>query len=207
MAALAVAPVAADARRGSIYDVTKASGFERLTFSGDSDASCEQVAVCGYSGTVTYTIGGKPKGTIVLTRTKAGRVSGNARYRAGGTTRANVTQGTSCTDTVAHKTDVFELTSSGPRLDSLLLTYHPTGDDYLDTQCAGPNEDDVAAAGALPEGIFRARDFFRAERPGFTLGGGTPFKSGGFNASVEWKLKFKAKQRGCSPSCRIPPGR
>ena len=70
VAALAVAPVAADARRGSIYDVTKASGFERLTFSGDADASCEQVAVCGYSGVTNYKIGGKPKGTIVLTRTQ-----------------------------------------------------------------------------------------------------------------------------------------
>ena len=118
-----------------------------------------------------------------------------------------MTQGTSCTDTVAHKTDVFDLTSSGSRFESLLLTYHPTGDDYLDTQCAGPNEDDVAAAGALPEGIFRPRDFFRGATPGVHPGRGTPFKAGGFSASIEWKLTFKAKARGCSPSCRIPAGR
>jgi hypothetical protein len=157
---------------------------------------------------VTYTIGGSTKGTIVLTRSKTGRASGNARYRAGGTTRADVTQGTACTDTVAHRTDVFGLTSSGPRFDSLLLTYHPPGShDYLRTQCAGPAEADVAAADARPEGIFRTRDFFRGKRPSFTLAGGTPFQSGGYNTSIEWSLKFKARQRECSPRCRIPAGR
>jgi hypothetical protein len=210
-AAVLVAPAGAAAKTGSIYDMTRAAGFERVTFTGDADSSCATYGVCGYSGTVTYSISGAPRGTIVLARSRSGRVSGGATYRTHGTTRATVTppagSGATCSDTESHPTDVFSLGSAGSSLRNLLLTYHGAGDDYLDTRCPGPNEIDAAAAGALPEGRFKASDFFRGPTPRFGLSGGSPFKSGGFNATSEWRLKFKATGRGCNPRCRIPAHR
>src|SRR3954447_3639205 len=70
LAALAIAPNAEAAKRGSIYDVTKATGFERVLFTGDQDGGCELYKVCGYSGEVDYTIGGTPKGTLIVSRSK-----------------------------------------------------------------------------------------------------------------------------------------
>jgi hypothetical protein len=201
-------PAAAQAKRGSIYDVTKASGFERLTFTGDPDSSCVQFNVCGYSGVTNYKIGGTTKGTLVLTKTKKGKVSARASYKANGKTTTTVTPpapGTDCTDTVTHPKDVFSLTSSGSSFRSLLLAYHVGAtQDYLKTQCMGPTEADVADANALPEGIFTAKDFFRGTRPRLSLGGGTPFKAKGFNVSIEWDLKFRLKNRVCSPDCKLP---
>jgi hypothetical protein len=209
-AAMLLVPAAAQAKRGSIYDVTKASGFERLTFSGDADSNCAQFSVCGYSGVTNYKIGGTTKGTLVLTRTKKGKVSARATYKAGGTTTATVTPpapGVDCTDTVSQPRDVFSLTSSGSSFKSLLLAYHAQAThDYLKTQCIGPSEKDVAAANALPQGIFTAKDFFRGATPRPNLSGGTPFQAKGFNATVEWDLKFRLKARACSPDCKLPAG-
>ena len=67
LAALAIAPTAQAAKRGWIYDITKATGFETVTFEGDQNAGCELYDVCGYSGKVGYKISGKPKGKIVVT--------------------------------------------------------------------------------------------------------------------------------------------
>jgi hypothetical protein len=208
-AAVLLAPAGAAARSGSIYDMTRAGGFERVTFTGDADSSCATYGVCGYSGTVTYTISGTPRGTMVLVRHRGGRVSGGATYRTDGMTQATVTppSGATCSDAVRHRTDVFSLGSAGSSLKNLLLSYHGGGDDYLDTRCPGPNEVDAAAAGALPEGRFKASDFFRGPTPRFGLSGGFPFKSGGFNAISEWRLNFKATGRGCNPRCRIPAHR
>jgi hypothetical protein len=206
-----VAPAAAQAKRGSIYDLTKATGFERVRFTGDAGSGCAQYAVCGYSGTTTYRIGGTPRGTLVLTRSSSGRVKGSASYRTAGTTTSSVTPpqpGQACTDTVTRNSDVFKLSSTGPSFQNLLLVYHAgAATDYLDTNCAGPNEADVAAAGALPEGSYRAADFFKGTRPGFALSGGTPFTRAGFNSTIEWQLKFKTKARACSPRCTLPAGR
>jgi hypothetical protein len=208
VAAMAFAPAAMAAKKGSIYDITSAKGFERVTFTGDSNAACGQYGVCGYSGTVAYSLLGKPRGTLILTRAHNGKVTGRATYRANGTTRARVTpppgQGADCTDTISHKTDVFNLASSGGRFQFLLLSYHVTGDDYLDTTCAGPNESAVADAGVLPQGVFQASDFFRGPRPGLALSGSTPFRAGGFSSTIDWQLNFKTKARACSPRCALP---
>jgi hypothetical protein len=208
MAALAL-PAVAEAKRGSIYDVTKATGFERMTFTGDA-ADCLQFAVCGYNGKVEYRISGKPKGVLRLTRnSKTGKVNGSAKYKTNGTTTATVTppSGADCTDTVSHKSDRFTLLSSGSRFQSLLLAYHsPGGTDYLDSACTGPSEADAENANALPGGLFKAKDFFRGRKPSLGLSGGTPFRQGGFNATVEWNLKFKFRERDCSPRCKLPAG-
>lgn len=209
-AMLIAVPASADAKRGSIYDMTQAKGFERLTFSGDADSSCAQFSVCGYTGKVTYTIGGAPKGKLVLTKARSGKVKASARYTTQGLTEASVhppPPGTDCLDSVANKTDVFTLVSSGSKFQSLLMTYHGGAKtDYLRTSCPGLTEADVRAANAIPEGIFRAKDLFRGPKPGLSLGGSTPFRAKGFNATVEWDLHFKMDERGCSPRCKLPAG-
>ena len=207
--AMAIVPAGAAARRGWIFDMTSARGFERITFTSD-EATCASFGVCGYSGTVTYRISGTPRGTIVLARGSGGRVRGGATYRTQGVTEATVTppaSGPACTDTVSHRTDVFSMAATGSRFQTLLLTYHGGGDDYLDTRCPGPDESDAAAGGALPEGTFSKADFFNGTHPKFGLSGGSPFKRAGFSATSDWKLRFAARARGCSPYCRIPASR
>jgi hypothetical protein len=209
-AAMLLLPAAAQAKTGSIYDVTSAKGFERVTFTGDAP-DCDVFTVCGYDGTVEYKIGGKATGKIFLTKTRAGKVEATARYStAGGATKAAVSApagSTDCSDTVPRRNDVFSLDSSGPKLQSLLLTYHGGAtQDYLETSCPGPTEADVRDADALPEGLFRAKDFFRGRKPRLSMGGSTPFTRSGFRSTIEWSLSFRAKERVCSPRCKLPAG-
>lgn len=206
VAAVAITPAAASARTGSVYDVTIAKGFEKVTFEGDSSAACSQYDTCGYRGTTTYRIGGKPNGKLRLARGKNGRWSGFARYKTGGVTRSTVNppgSGPNCTDTVRHKRDVFSMETIGSRNQTLALSYHPVGPDYLDTLCGGPNEGAVGDAGILPRGTFKKKDFFKGPSPRFTLTGATPFRSGGFSSTIEWNLTFKLKARACSPRCKF----
>jgi hypothetical protein len=205
---LLASSAAAEAKTGSIYDVTFAKGFEKLTFTGDADSNCAQFNVCGVEGTVTYTLSGKPKGKIYLTRSRSGKVRASGSYRTAGTTSSTVeTPGEACSGGRTHARDVFSMFSSGPRNNSLRLAYHDAATtDYLATECKGLTEADVRAAGALPEGIFQANGFFKGEKPSFGLSGGTPFKAKGFNATVEWNLRYKAKARFCSPNCKLPAG-
>jgi hypothetical protein len=202
-----VAPAAAQAKRGSIYDLTKATGFERVRFTGDAGSGCAQYAVCGYSGTTTYRIGGTPRGTLVLTRSSSGRVKGSASYRTAGTTTSSVTPpqpGQACTDTVTRNSDVFKLSSTGPSFQNLLLVYHAgAATDYLDTSCAGPNEGAVSDAGVLPSALFQPSDFFGGTSPSFGLSGSTPFRAAGFSSTIQWKLQYKMKARACSPRCQL----
>lgn len=209
LAALAVAPAAAQAKVGSIYDITKATGFEKVTFTGDEEGGCVLYKVCGYSGEVGYTISAKPKGTLVVTRSKDGKVKGHATYRSNGITTTRVTPpsdqpGPDCTQTLAHKTDTFDLFSRGSHNDRLMLVYHAKGDDYLNTKCAGPNEAAVADAGVLPGTLFQTSDFFKGSKPSLAFKGATPFRAAGFSSTIQYKLAFKMKARACSPRCALP---
>jgi hypothetical protein len=205
--AMAIAPAAAVAKTGSIYDVTFAKGYERVTFDGTQNGGCDLYSTCGYTGTVKYAIAGAPHGKVVLTRAHNGKVKATAHYRTAGTTQVRVNPpdgGAACTDTVTHKTDVFTLKSEGSRFQNLVLNYHPFGADYLDTRCGGPNEGAVSDAGVLPRGVFRPKDFFRGPKPSFTLSGGYSFRAAGFSSAIDWRLAFKLKERACSPHCKLP---
>jgi hypothetical protein len=206
----ATSPAAASAAKsGSIFDITSARGFERVTFEGLPQGQCEQFATCGYKGVVTYEISGTPKGTLLLARSRSGRYSGGATYRTHGVTTSDVSgpEGTApCSDTVAHKADVFSMTSLPNSAPTVLLSYHDGGDDYLTTACAGPTEAQVGKAGGVPDGTFAAGSF-RNKRVKWTLSGGQPFKANGYQATSEWDLKFKGRGRYCNPHCRIPAQR
>jgi hypothetical protein len=202
-------PAAASAKTGSVFNMAHASGFVRVTFTGDSAGSCESFGVCGYSGTVTYRIGGKPKGTLVLARSRSGRISGGATYRTSASTHASVTApagGMACSATVPHRTDMFSAASLPNSIKTLLLSYDVAGDDILSTSCPGPKEKDAAAAGALPEGTFKASGF-RGRHVKWGMGGGLPFTGGGFSANSEWSMEYKATGRSCNPRCAIPAHR
>jgi hypothetical protein len=206
VAAMAIAPAAAAAKTGSIYDVTFAKGYERVTFDGTQNGGCDLYDTCGYTGTVKYAFGGKPQGKLALTRSKSGKVRSTGRYRTKGVTTVRVNppdNSGACTATVHHKTDVFTLNSQGSRNQNLLLNYHPFGADYLDTKCGGPNEGTVSDAGTLPRGVLSPKTFFKAGRPSFTLTGGYSFRAAGFSSAIDWRLSFKLKARACSPHCKI----
>jgi hypothetical protein len=209
LAALAVAPTADAAKRGSIYDITKATGFEHVTFTGDQDGGCELYKVCGYSGETRYAIGGKPKGTLVVTRSRSGKVQGRATYKSKGLTTTRVSppsdqQAPDCTQAIVHRTDTFDLFTRGSRNDKMMFVWHMAGPDYLDTKCGGPNEGAVSDAGAHPEAFFDTKDFFHGIKPSFAIKGATPFRAGGFSSTIDYKLQFKMKARACSPRCRLP---
>jgi hypothetical protein len=206
VAAVAFAPAAANAKTGSIYDITLAKGFERVTFDGTQNGGCDLYNTCGYAGVVTYTFGGTPHGKVMLTRAKNGRVKATARYKTAGVTHVRVNPpdgGATCTDTIAHTTDVFSMSSQGSRFQNLVLNYHPSGADYLDSACPGPNEGAVSDAGVLPRGVFQPKAFFKGNRPRFTLSGGYSFRAAGFSSAIDWKLAYKLKERACSPHCKI----
>jgi hypothetical protein len=209
LAALAIAPNADAAKRGSIYDVTKATGFERVLFTGDQNGGCELYGVCGYSGEVDYTIGGKPKGTLLVTRSKSGKVEGRATYKSKGLTTTRVSppsdqSGPDCTQTIAHNTDTFDIFTRGSRNNKMMFVWHVAGPDYLDTKCGGPNEGAVSDADVHPEAFFDTKDFFDGTQPSFAIRGATPFRAGGFTSTIKYKLQFKMKARECSPRCRLP---
>jgi hypothetical protein len=206
VAAMALVPATAAARTGSIYDVAKASGFERVTFDGTQNGGCELYDTCGYTGVVKYTFGGKPLGKFALTRSKGGKVRSTAHYRTNGVTAVRVNppdNSGQCTQTVRHKTDVFTLNSEGSRNQNLVLDYHPFGPDYLDTKCGGPNEGTVSDAGVLPRGVLSPKTFFKGDHPSFTLTGAYSFRAAGFSSVIDWRLSFKLKARACSPRCKI----
>jgi hypothetical protein len=206
VAAMAIAPAAAAAKTGSIYDVTKATGYERVTFDGTQNGGCELYDTCGYTGTVKYAVSGKPQGKLVLTRSKGGKVRSTARYRTKGVTTVRVNppdNSGACTTTVRHKTDVFTLNSQGSRNQNLLLNYHPFGADYLDTKCGGPNEGTLSDAGVLPRAVFSPKSFFKGNRPSVKFAGAYSFRAAGFDSAIDWQLAFKLKARACSPHCKI----
>ena len=211
LAALAIAPNAEAAKRGWIYDVAKASGFERVTFVGDDAGGCALYGVCGYSGVVSYKMGGTPKGALYLARSRSGKFEGRAVYKSKGVTTTTVTPPpdqapSDCTQTIAHKTDTFDLFSRGSHNDRMMFVWHAVGPDFLDTKCTGPNEGAVSDAGVLPQTLFRTRDFFDGTKPAFTFQGSNPFRAGGFSSSIKYRLSYKLKARACSPHCPLPKG-
>ena len=195
-AALAATPATALGADRDVYSVVRASGVERLTFTADPN-TCDEFGTCGARGSVVYRFGGQPRGRLVLTTSRRGRVEGAASFRSAGTTRANVTapDGTECTDVVRHRTESFSL-DSGRVLRRLLFTLHPrpTRRDYLRTDCAGPSEANLARTGSLPEATFKRRDF-GFQRTSFRAAGEAFFRNRGYRGTVRWSLGYRVVRR------------
>jgi hypothetical protein len=183
-----------------MYHVVHASGTQKVSFAGDP-STCTQQLTCGNRGTVTYKFGGTPSGRLEVTRDRRGRVNGLADYSSRGTTVAQITQGTQCSDTIKHRREHFSLTSRS-RLGSLLFQFHGGKTDHIVTDCPGPTETDLARDRALPEASFRQKDFdgFNVK---FTLKGSSSFRESGYRGSVTWNLKYRLERYRCSPNCKI----
>lgn len=192
-AAAALPATAAAATPGkTVYDVVKASGTERVTFSADT-ATCAQFVTCGFGGSVNYTFGGTPSGRLVLNQSRSGRISGSAAFGSHGTTVSDVTSGAVCQDTVRHKREEFSIDSRTPR-GRLLFGLHGGKTDYLATDCAGPSEAALAHDHALPSGKFK-HNAFNALHTAIGLQGTASFREAGYVGKVTWKLKYRVKRR------------
>jgi hypothetical protein len=181
--------VAHAAPRPVAYVIKKATGSERVTFTGSDTAGCQSRGACGTSGTVSYSFGGIPRhGLFVLLP----RQAGFAFFDTTGLTTSSVTTaGTSqpCTDTVRHRSEFFALAPSGSRFRYVSHFGDTDLGDYLDTRCAGPIEEDLAKAGALPSATFAARGF-TGRKIKFSAVGSQPFTSGGFTGTVNFSFSY-----------------
>ena len=216
--AVAAAPGSArDRTRYTQYKVTKAEGRVRATFHGDEAAGCRERGVCGVSGTVTYSFGGKPDFadlTWIREGTETIFIVGLVETR--GATVSDVTTAGSaerCVDRVGHR---YEQLAFEPRRGRLRFTWHGLeengeengeeqadgdfGVDPFDTHCAGPSVVDAARAGALPVADVPFR-LFRSKRSTLTIRDTKPFAGGGFAGTVEWDLRYRWAWRKCNPRC------
>jgi hypothetical protein len=117
-----------------------------------------------------------------------------------GTTVANVTAGTLCTDKVRHRRESFKLRSPSKR-GKLVFGIHGDKTDYLATQCAGPTEDTIAVDHALPQTRYARTEFDNASTT-FGVSGSSFFREQGYRGQVTWKLDYKVTRLACSPHCR-----
>jgi hypothetical protein len=191
LAATAAALPATAAAGTTSYKVVKAKGIEKVEFTADGD-TCARYLTCGYGGTVTYKLGGTPKGRLVTKQKANGHITGAAAFRSRGTTVAKVTSGAVCTDTVRHRREDFSIGSKS-RLGKLLFGLHGAKTDYLATDCAGPTEKMLEHDRALPSGKFKRQDF-DAPSTTFGLTGQAHFREKGYLGSVTWKLSYRLKR-------------
>jgi hypothetical protein len=191
--AAACALPAAAAAKTTTYRVTKATGNEVVTFSADP-ATCARFVTCGYGGTITYTFGGTPRGTLVLVEDARGHVKGAADFRSRGTTVADITAGVACKDTVRHTREHFSM-GSPTRFGKLIFGLHAGRTDYLATDCVGPTERDLKRDAALPTGKFQRSDF-TAQATRFNLKGSASFRERGYRGSATWKLSYRVARNG-----------
>ena len=190
VAVAAALPAGAQARaQPSVYRIAKATGTEQVTFAGSQAAGCTSRGACDTSGTVTYSFGGSPRDAVFFLL--PGR-AGFGFFGTDGITTASVTAGPGtqpCTDTVRHRFDFFGLAPHGGKLEYTTHFGDPDAGDYLDTRCAGPIEQDLARAGALPSAPFSARGF-RGRKIKFSAVGSKGFGAGGFSGTVSWRFAY-----------------
>lgn len=192
LVAAAALPATAAAER-TAYSISKASGFQQLTFEDDPE-TCARYGVCGEGGMVTHRFGGDPgPGKLVLTR-KGRRQRGSATFGSSGRTRATVSGPSgSCRDTVTRGREWFSLRGS---IERLLFRFHPRGfgRDHLRTDCATPTEANLARDSALPAGSFEAKDFDN-QRTSFRLEGKSVFNDRGYRGELRWELSYAIRRR------------
>jgi hypothetical protein len=215
IAALTVlAPAAAEAKtseRATLFTITRAIGYVRVTFHGDEAAGCRARGVCGVSGRIKRSYERPSFGQLFWLRAGPRTQALYAFVDEGrGTIRADVgTDGSPerCVDVLRTGGDTFELepTRSG-RLRFVWREVDPddgfiVGADHEDdevpaedlfanpfgTRCAGPELRDLK--GALPTGEIPFR-VLRSRRSQFHLKGELPFAAGGFAGTVDWNLRY-----------------
>jgi hypothetical protein len=195
LCSLALAPPALAAKTHTTnyaYRVTRAQGTETATFQGDGTSACANAGLCGYSGTVTYSFAHPSHGAAIVTVVSRGnRHAGFGDFGFGtqGTTTSNVAQAgvaQPCVDTVQHHFDSLDVVVSGSRVLFGLHAFNADqlSSDYLGTHCAGPTEEDMALAGALPA-VTGPLKSLKRHRLDFEMHSNQPFHIGPFTGTLK----------------------
>jgi hypothetical protein len=154
------APAAAKSPKLSFraYQVTAASGTERVDFAGDAAAGCAARGLCGISGSETYAPDTPGPAAVAFLVSFGKERLGTITLDAGSTTASVTTAGAEapCTETL----ELGQVTASlAPARGGWLARLHAglkmpgfagSDDAVFATHCAGPRTADLAAAHALP---------------------------------------------------------
>ena len=209
-AAVAPAAHAKEAERLTTFQITRATGFVRVTFHGDESAGCRERGVCGASGTITRSYERDTFGHLFWFRRGARTLFVHGVTDEGrGQIAADVATAGSperCVDRVRTGYDTFQLRPHRGRLrfvwragasDGIAIVSADHEDDEVPpedlfpnpfgTRCAGPELPDLAKA--LPRGDIPFR-VLRSRRSRFALNGALPFAGGGFAGTVDWNLRY-----------------
>lgn len=190
--ALGAAPAAAKQRQYA-FVVTNASMSEVMTFQGDGGPACARAGVCGDSGTITYSFGGGDGlAAFVISGRRAFGIS-DLFYA--GLTSATV-QGSGggplCTDKVIRDFDGFVVEGTPTHMRVL---FHPSFDapNYLNTYCAGPGDDDMSHAHALPVVTLSERSLRRRSLH-LQVSSARPFHAGPFVGTLTFRADIRMRR-------------
>lgn len=200
-----------------VYDLRQADIDEVVRFQGDP-ASCGPPGLCGYSGTIHYNFHGRGTGAF----TAAGRPDpfglafGFAVGR--GRTSSDVALVDGAGNTVNRCTDAATFTADGfsgePGRRRVTIGLHATGTtgsglgeaqpDYLDTHCAGPRDRDLIASQAAPSRNYSVSRF-RRRRFALIFADTRPFRAGGFQGTVRFRVRFGLVRKFTQPLAEPGP--
>ena len=185
-----------------VYDVRQADIDEVVRFRGDP-ATCGPPGLCGYAGTVHYRFHGRGSGAFTAPgrNGEPGLAFGFAAGRGRTASDVSVADGAGnpvsrCTDTATFQADGF---IGDPGRRRVTVALHSTGmdgfgsgeaqPDYLDTHCAGPRDRDLISSRAAPSRNY-AVSRFRRRRFALVFAGTRPFRAGGFEGTVRFRVTF-----------------
>jgi hypothetical protein len=174
------------------YRVTQAQGSEVATFQGDGTQNCASAGLCGTSGTVSYTFSSAKQGFAIVTVVSRGSRHtgfGDFEFGTSGTTTANVSQAgvaQPCTDSVSHRFDSLDVFVSGSSVGMGLHAFNADtfSSDFLGTHCAGPTEEDMVSARALPA-VGIPLKAMKHHRVHFEMHTNLPFHAGPFQGTLK----------------------
>jgi hypothetical protein len=221
--ALVAIPVSADARpqptarKAYVYDVRQADVDELVRFQGDP-ATCGASGLCGYAGTVHYSFHGRGAGAFAPAgrRERFGSVFGLALGSGRTTSDVALADGAGgpharCTDTATFRADGF---AGQPGRRRVTIALHETGPgtigfgeaqpDYLNTHCAGPRDRDMIASHATPSRNY-AVSRFRRRRFAIVFADTQPFRAGGFQGTVRFRVTFGLVRKFTEPLAEPGP--
>ena len=194
--------------RITLFSITRAVGYVRVTFHGDEAAGCRARGVCGVAGRIKRKYERDTFGQLLWFRRSTRTQVLQAFIDEGrGTLTADVgVEGSPerCADRLRTGFDHFQLEPRGGRLRFVWRDLEGgwvIGADHEDeevpaedrfpnpfgTRCPGPELGDMAAA--LPRGDIPFR-VLRSRRSQIHLAGELPFAAGGFAGTVDWSLRY-----------------
>ena len=188
------------------FRITGARMSEVMNFQGDGGPACARAGVCGYSGTVSYRFDHAHGRAVVAIGRHS--VFGVGLLFFGGLTTATVqvaSGGAPCTDALIRREDAF-LVEGGSR--RIRVVFHPPGTsiDFLGTYCAGPSDDDMSHAGAVPQ-ITLPTSALRRKRLFLHVASTRGFHAGPFTGTLSFSADIRLRRvRGHFYLYRLVPG-